>query len=375
MAPKDGATLGDIAAKLGVSISTISRALQDHPGLSTDTKARVLATAKDLGYRPNLAARSLVSRRTLRIAVNTPREILSVYDLVRKGIRDEADPFTNLGVELVDFTFPRLGEGEVEAFERALDAEVDGIILVPGAPVSLKSSFKRAAQRKVPIICLLTDAPGAEKLSTVSVNALSCGAIAGELIGKLLPDKSSVAVTTGDLKVTDHRQKFMSFKQAVHLNRPDALVHLPIENHESESEAYDKTLAFLQRHRKLSGLYISTGNGAPALRAVEDAGLLGQLTIFATNLFREVVPKLRAGTVFGTFYERPYSHGQIAFRLLYEYLSAGVLPPPRVSLEPFLIMRSNLNCFITHEDASNPSFLDQDLVNSVLLDETLARMR
>lgn len=372
---RDGVTLGDIAAKLKLSISTVSRALQDHPGLSVKTKAQVLATAGALGYKPNLAARSLVSRRTLRIAVNTPREILSVYDLVRKGIRDEADPFTTMGVELADFTFPRLGKGEVEAFEHALDADVDGIILVPGAPALLKSCFRRAATKKIPIICLLTDAPKAGKLSTVSVNALSCGALAGNLMSRMLPGRATIAITTGDLKITDHQQKFLSFKQSVTWSRSDVTVHAPIANHESEAEAYEKTLAFLHAHPKLNGLYISTGNGAPALQAVEDAGMLGRLTIFSTNLFHELVPKLRSGAVAGTFYERPYSHGQLAFRLLYEFLSTGILPPSRVSLEPFLIMRGNLEHFITRTDTSELPGTRQDRLNSAILDETIARLR
>ncbi|WP_263381278.1 LacI family DNA-binding transcriptional regulator [Granulicella arctica] len=375
MGLKTGVTLGDIASKLGLSISTVSRALQDHSGLSAETKARVLAASADLGYRPNLAARSLVSGRTLRIAVNTPQEILSVYDLVRKGIRDEAEPFLAMGVELVDFTFPRLGEGEAEAFEGALDAGVDGVILVPGAPASLKNSFARAASMKVPVVCLLTDAPSEQKLSTVCVNAVSCGALAGELMSRLLPAHGSLAVTTGDLKVTDHQEKFSSFERCVQRNRADTLLYDPIENHESESEAYERTLAFLNQHRDLGGLYISTGNGAPALRAVEDAGLLGKLTIFSTNLFREVVPQIRLGTVAGTFYERPYSHGRIAFSLLYKYLSTGIVPPPRVSLEPFLIMRGNLDCFVHQQNHPEANETDRGSIESILLGETLASMQ
>src|SRR6185436_5288850 len=77
----------DIADAVGVSIGTVDRALHDRAGINTRTRARILETARKVGYRPNLAARFLSSRKELRIAVCLPREIASFWDLVRDGIR------------------------------------------------------------------------------------------------------------------------------------------------------------------------------------------------------------------------------------------------------------------------------------------------
>ena len=374
MTRQDGVVLGDIAKVLGLSISTVSRALRDHPGLTSATKERVLATASALGYRPNLAARSLVSRRLLRIAVITPVEIRSVYDLVRRGIQEEAEAFLALGVELVPLIFPRLGEGDRSAFKQALDQDVDGIIVVPGALHALRASFRKAAARKIPVICLLTGAPEAETLSTVAPNSRSCGALAGEIMGRVLPRRATVAVTTGDLTIVDHQEKFDAFRQAILACQSDAIIHPALENHESETKAYEQTRTLLKTTPQLRGLYISTGNGAPVLRAVEDASLAGSLTIFSTNLFDEVIPRLRGGTVMGTLYERPYSHGQIAFRLLYEFLATGELPPKRVSLEPLLLMRGNLDGFLDQAKSSG-ELPGNDLPHRALLDARLHHLR
>ena len=54
----------DIAKKLNVSESTVSRALSDHPRISETTKLRVNAAAKELNYRPNLVAKSLKLKST-----------------------------------------------------------------------------------------------------------------------------------------------------------------------------------------------------------------------------------------------------------------------------------------------------------------------
>jgi LacI family transcriptional regulator len=68
---KHPTTLLDIAKALGTSIGTVHRALHDNPDVNPMTKARVLQMARTLGYRPNLAARYLSSKKALRVLVNT----------------------------------------------------------------------------------------------------------------------------------------------------------------------------------------------------------------------------------------------------------------------------------------------------------------
>ena len=55
----------DIAKDLGVSVVTISKVLRNHPDVGDETRERVLARVKELDYRPNLAARSLVTGLSL----------------------------------------------------------------------------------------------------------------------------------------------------------------------------------------------------------------------------------------------------------------------------------------------------------------------
>jgi LacI family transcriptional regulator len=87
---KKNVTLLDIAEALGISTGTVHRALHDHRGVNAMTKTRVRQMAKSLGYRPNLAARFLSSKRNLRISVNTLKGTTSFWDEVRAGITEEA---------------------------------------------------------------------------------------------------------------------------------------------------------------------------------------------------------------------------------------------------------------------------------------------
>src|SRR4051794_30259214 len=82
-------TIVDIAKALGVSTATVHRALHNGPDVTAVTRNRVLLMAKKLGYKPNLAARSLASKRSQRISVNTLKGTTSFWDEVRAGIEYE----------------------------------------------------------------------------------------------------------------------------------------------------------------------------------------------------------------------------------------------------------------------------------------------
>ncbi len=58
--------------KLGLSISTVSRALQDNPAINNDTRINVKKLAKELGYYPDVLAKSLKNRKTFTIGVIVP---------------------------------------------------------------------------------------------------------------------------------------------------------------------------------------------------------------------------------------------------------------------------------------------------------------
>jgi len=62
-------SIKDIAQTAGVSPSTVSRALSDHPRISAETKERIRRLAEEMGYTPSLLARSLVTRDTATIGI------------------------------------------------------------------------------------------------------------------------------------------------------------------------------------------------------------------------------------------------------------------------------------------------------------------
>jgi LacI family transcriptional regulator len=340
------ATLFDIAAALGISTGTVHRALHNNPGVSAETRARVLEVSENLGYRPNLAARFLSQRRQFRISVNTLTGTTSFWDEVRGGIDDAARTLGIGDVELDFHTNPLLGDGEEESFFAAIKAESDGIIIFPSRPKSLRAWMRRASRTKVPVVCVSTDAPDSGRLAVVSIDTLASGALAADLAGRFCSGKGKVAATLSALSINEHAEKIRAFRSTLASVHPQMKFIETIEDHDIESEAYDKCRNLFASHPDLSAIYITTEASMPVITAARDAGMLGRISIIATDLFPRLVDEIRAGNVAATIYQRPRTQGRFAFQVLYDYLIEGRCGNPQVTLTPQLVMRGNLEYFL-----------------------------
>ena len=344
-APPHAVGIKDIAKALGVSTGTVDRALHAKPGVNAGTRARVLSMAETLGYRPNLAARFLKSRRHIRIAVHLPREIALFWDSLREGIREAAAPYAP--TLHVDFqSYPSLGEGDTALFKRALGAGVNGLIIAPGKPAALRPYIRRAKEDDIAVMCVVTDAPDTERLASVSADPFTVGAIAGELTARFLPQGGKVAFFTGWLTTEDHAEKLRGFESSLHLGSRGIELGPTVEAHDDERGGYRRAQAVLRTHRDLKAIYVSTVNSLPVLRAAEQQDRLRGLTVITTDLFPELVPWIRSGKVAATVYQRPVNQGRLALQALYRYLLDGTRPQTKIHVVPHVVMRSNLDLFL-----------------------------
>ena len=334
--------LKDIARELGISIGTVARALHGKYGVSAATQARVLEVAEKLDYRPNMAARYLQSGKRFRVAVHLPNRVALFWDALREGIREAAAP---LGPTLhLEFqTYPRFGDGDVPLIQRAIADGVDGLIISPGNPTALAPHLEEAARRGIPVVCVVTDAPSSPRLVSVSADSFTVGAMAGELLGRFLPTGGEVGFFTGWLTTQDHADKFRGFVTSLSRVNPSLTLGPVVEAHDDEGEADRRAREALRAHPRLAGLYISTSNSMPVLRAAEREGRLAGLTVVTTDLFPELAELIRAGRVAATVYQRPLTQGRTALLTLYECLQSGRRPAADHRVSPHLVMRSNLD--------------------------------
>jgi LacI family transcriptional regulator len=335
----------DIAAALGTSIGTVDRALHGRAGVSPKTKARVLRMAEQLGYKPNIAARTLKLNRKVRIAAVLPREIAVFFDPLRGGIQAAADESVGFQLTLDFIDYPRLGSGDVAALEGAASRKYDGILFTPGRPRELAGVIRRIASQGIPMLCVASDAPDTGRLSSVSVDAYISGSLAAELLSYRLQNPSRVATITGDLATFDHAEKLRGFAATLALQAPHLSLLPVVESHESADDAYHQSIALLKSKTRPDAIYISTANSMPVFRALEELKLLGRVQVIATDLYPELVPLIESGKVLATLYQRPEAQGKTAFETLITHLSDPEKPVKVHRFAPHIILRSNLPLF------------------------------
>jgi ABC-type sugar transport system substrate-binding protein len=281
--------------------------------------------------------------------VNTPQGTTSFWDEVREGISEEAKALVMENVEIEYRTYPGWGEGEEEAFDASLKAEVDGIITYPSRPQVLQSWIRRASRGGVPVVCVATDAPHTGRLAVVSIDTLASGSLAADLMGNLLRGTGKVAVTMSDLAITEHAEKCKAFENTLRKLYPEIQLAEIVEDHDVETEAYEKCRGLFGNHPDLAGVYITTEASIPVLNAARDAHMLERMTVIATDLFPALLPEIRSRAVAATIYQRPRTQGRMAFRVLHEFLVEGECPSFQVTLAPHLVMRGNLDFFLQRQ--------------------------
>jgi LacI family transcriptional regulator len=335
-----------IAELAGVSVGTVDRALHGRGGIKESTRRRILQVASQTGYTPNLAARALsVARAGASIGVCIPREIHFFYDQLWSGVLDEAKRFAQVGVRFINRPVRVLGEHDTEAFQELVQRGVKGIILTAGNPKGLTPLVDEAEENGIRVVCVSTDAHESRRSSVVYVEPKLNGCLAGELMGKIVPPGSQVAVVAGMLNAEDHRNKTDGFSEAFPRHCPGGKVVTIIEGHEDEDESFQKTFDLLGRAPALAGLYVNTVNCLPVCRALGARGLAGKVKLITTDLFAEMSPYFSKGIITASIYQQPYRQGQMAVKLMADHLTNKAPLPANINLSPQVVMSSNLHLF------------------------------
>ncbi|MBS2962026.1 LacI family DNA-binding transcriptional regulator [Actinocrinis puniceicyclus] len=120
--------MADVARIAGVSHQTVSRVLNDHPNVRPATRDRVLAAIRELGYRPNAAARTLVTRRTNTLGVISFNTTLYGPASMLYGIEQAAKQHDYFVTVAALAALDR--RSVLDAVERLRDQAVEGIIVI-----------------------------------------------------------------------------------------------------------------------------------------------------------------------------------------------------------------------------------------------------
>jgi LacI family transcriptional regulator len=141
-------TLADIANEVGVSKMTVSRAINNHPAISVETRERILEVARRLNYRPNQHARALSTKRSYLIGLIVPDLMHSYFAELAKSIEAVARP---AGYEILICNTEEDAATELTEVE-VLRHRTDGLIIASSVPEEKAHAYRKMMREGAKII-------------------------------------------------------------------------------------------------------------------------------------------------------------------------------------------------------------------------------
>ncbi|GGG95443.1 LacI family transcriptional regulator [Polaribacter pacificus] len=145
-------TIKDIAAHFNVSISTVSKALNDSYEISKSTKLKIQEYAKEHNYKPNFNALSLKKRQTKTIGVIIPNMLNYFFAQVFKGVEKEAN---KSGYKVITCISNESFDKEVETIEMLSNGSIDGFLLSIAEQTEEQNNFvhlTKTLEQGLPIV-------------------------------------------------------------------------------------------------------------------------------------------------------------------------------------------------------------------------------
>jgi LacI family transcriptional regulator len=142
-------TIKDIARELGVSVSTVSRALKDHPDISPQTKQLVRDLVDKMKYKPNAVALSLRNRRTNIIGVIVPEIVHHFFSSVISGIDEVA---VAAGYNVMFFQSNESYEREIMNIQSIISSRADGVLISLAKSTKKFGHIRQLLEDNIPVV-------------------------------------------------------------------------------------------------------------------------------------------------------------------------------------------------------------------------------
>ncbi|MBW6465832.1 MAG: LacI family transcriptional regulator [Brevefilum sp.] len=275
----DRVTLKDVASIADVSIQTVSRVVNNHPDVAPDTRQRVQEVIAQVGYRPNILARSLISQRSFTLGVVIAGLKLTGPLTVLNGITTAAEKarYALMLMELPSYT-----TDDIELiFDALLSRQVDGIIwAVPEVEDNRLWINKFPKNQNIPLV-YLTMQPQ-EGLTVVAINNYVGGRLAtAHLLGQGYRHIGHIA---GPLDWWESRQRMKGWEDTLKEAGCEVSDQHWVMGDWSPASGAEKIQLLLDRYPEMDAIFVGNDQmalgvlhvlHAQGLRVPEDIGLVG----------------------------------------------------------------------------------------------------
>ncbi|MEZ4779708.1 MAG: LacI family DNA-binding transcriptional regulator [Flavobacteriaceae bacterium] len=333
-------TLKQIAENLGISITTVSKALKNYSDVSNATKERVKEEAKRLNYKPNVFAVNLRTKESKTVGLIIPEVVHHFFSSVVNGIIEQAEKKGYLVIILQSNESYKLEKKQIDLLIRK---RVDGVMISLANKSIDIAHLKELQSHEIPLVMF-------DKISKM----VNCSKIiindreAAYNATKHLIDSGckKIAHFRGALQPQNSIDRFLGYKKALEdhgLTYDSSMVYL-CENVDYE-DGRNAAIQLLKDKKEVDGIFAITDMAAVGAIAVfnengikvpEDISIMGFSNWF---LSQAITPSL------STVNQPGFEMGKKTFKLLFKEMKAkkrGIhFEPKTVVLDTYVIKRNS----------------------------------
>ncbi len=206
---KKRTTIYDIANALDITVSTVSRALSNFPGISEGTRKAVVEMAAKLDYKPNKLASALKSGKTFIIGVIVPSIQAHFFASIIHSIEEE---LKDSGYSIIVYQSSESMAKEVKGVSTLLEAQVDGIMASLSLETDDVSHFQEVIKQNKPLI-LFDRIDERLNVPTVTLNDFKAGFMAASHL--IARGYKKIAFITTSHKIKLFSERLEGYKQAL----------------------------------------------------------------------------------------------------------------------------------------------------------------
>jgi len=338
-------TIKDIAKELNVSISTVSKALNDSHEIAETTKKRIKAYAKEFNYKPNFNALSLKNKKTKTIAVLIPNMLKYIYAQVFNGIEQVAN---EQGYKIITCVSNEKTNKEIEILEMLSNGSIDGFIISPALETSINKQythFKDVIEEGFPIV-MFDRVPKELKCDKVMIKDHKATFNAVEHL-KNTGCKNIAFVSINNQLISTQKRKKGYLKALEEFNLPknkDIVIDLSDINYKE----YEKALTPVLEKHKIDG--VITTNEATGIAVQKVAQKLGYRIPenFSVIAFSNGILARHASPQMTTISQHGEKMGDKAAKLLIQRIENDEENPKYETkiIKTDLVMRSSTKSFM-----------------------------
>jgi LacI family transcriptional regulator len=338
-------TIYDLAKMLDVSPTTVYKALNGKPKVGEKTRSLILKTAQEMGFKANIAAKSL-ARKTIRIGVVIDSSFPVFHDEILRGAMAACEELTDFKVmgEYYSASGPNRNRKILEKIDELLMKGVDGILLSPGVDIrGYEEKFTELSQMGIATATVVSDVPYTGRAFCVRYDGNMGGRIAAQLLSWIVKTRE-VSIFTGNGQVQIHRETTQGFTEEA--GKQDLEVVAIYENQDDENIAYYATEKLLADFPDIGGIYVNSANSLAVCRKIIEKGYEKKVAIVTSDIFPELSEYIKRGIVSATIFQDPFRQGRLAFKKLYEYISGDRERQEDVIIPPQILIESNMEAYL-----------------------------